>query len=73
MFLLGLLLARVESPGSKYQSFVYMALFAHCVFLVRADIFCWLTFFVFYIILDWLLRVHINTGETEEVVSEETS
>lgn len=73
MFLLGLLLARVESPGSKYQSFVYMALFAHCVFLVRADIFCWLTFFVFYVILDWLLRVHINMGETEETVSEETS
>ena len=73
MFLLGLLLARVESPGSKYQSFVYMALFAHCVFLVRADIFCWLTFFVFYVILDWLLRIHINVGETENTVSEEIS
>ena len=73
MFLLGLLLARVESPGSKYQSFAYMALFAHCVFLVRADIFCWLTFFVFYVILDWLMRIHVNVEETEEPVSEETS
>lgn len=73
MFLLGLLLARVESPGSKYQSFAYMALFAHCVFLVRADIFCWLTFFVFYVILDWLMRIHVNVEEAEEPVSEETS
>ena len=73
MFLLGLLLARVESPGSKYQSFAYMALFAHCVFLVRADIFCWLTFFVFYVILDWLMRIHVNVEEVEEPVSEETS
>ena len=73
MFLLGLLLARAESPSSKYQYFVYMSLFAHCILLVRADIFCWLSFFVFYLILDWLMRIHVNGEETEETVSEETS
>lgn len=73
MFLLGVLLARVESPGSKYQYFIYMSLIAHCVLLVRADIFSWLTFFVFYVILDWLLRIYVNVGDTEESVSGETS
>ena len=61
MFLLGLLVARVEFPASKYALYAYMALFANCIYLVRADIFSWLTFFVFFLIFDWLMRIHIVT------------
>ena len=63
MFLLGMLVARVEIPKSKYQLYAYMALFANCIYLVRADIFSWLTFFVFFLIFDWLLRIHIVYDE----------
>ena len=63
MFLLGMLVARVEIPSSKYQLYAYMALFANCIYLVRADIFSWLTFFVFFLIFDWLLRIHIVYDE----------
>ena len=63
MFLLGMLVARVEIPNSKYQLYTYMALFANCIYLVRADIFSWLTFFVFFLIFDWLLRIHIVYDE----------
>lgn len=63
MFLLGMLVARVEIPSSKYQLYVYLALFANCIYLVRADIFSWLTFFVFFLIFDWLLRIHIVYDE----------
>ena len=63
MFLLGMLVARVEIPNSKYQLYAYMALFANCIYLVRADIFSWLTFFVFFLIFDWLLRIHIVYDE----------
>ena len=73
MFLLGLLLTLVEFPKSKYQFFLYLSLFANCVFLVRADILSWLTFFVFFVIFDWLMRIHVNVDETEKVVSDKTS
>ncbi len=63
MFVLGLILARVEFPKTKYQYFVYLSLFANSVFLVRADIFSWIAYFVFFVLLDWLLRVHVNVGE----------
>ena len=61
MFLLGYFVARVEFPTSKYALFAYMALFANSIYLVRADIFSWLTFFVFFLIFDWLMRIHIVT------------
>ena len=73
MFLLGLLLARVESPKSKYQFFIYLSLFANCVFLVRADVFSWLNIFVFLFILDWLLRIRINVSDADGKVGEQTS
>ena len=73
MFLLGLLLTWVEYPKSKYQYFIYLSLFANCVFLVRADIFNWLNFFVFYAIFDWLMRIHVNVDDSEEVVSDKSS
>lgn len=73
MFLLGLLLAWVEFPKSKYQFFIYLSLFANCVFLVRADIFSWLNIFVFLFIIDWLLRVYVNTGDSDEKVGDQTS
>lgn len=60
MFLLGFLVARVEIPTSKYAFYAYMALFANCIYLVRADIFSWLTFFVFFLIFDWLMRIHVT-------------
>lgn len=65
MALLGFLVARVEIPASKYAFYAYMALFANCIFLVRADIFSWLTFFVFFLIFDWLMRIHVTYDETE--------
>ena len=65
MFLLGFLVARVEIPTSKYAFYAYMALFANCIYLVRADIFSWLTFFVFFLIFDWLMRIHVTYDETE--------
>ena len=64
MFLLGLLVARVEISMSKYALYAYMALFANCIYLVRADIFSWLTFFVFFLIFDWLMRIHVTYAET---------
>ena len=60
MFLLGVFISWVEFPKSKYQFYAYLAVFADCIFLVRADIFCWLTFFVFFVIFDWIMRIHIN-------------
>lgn len=68
LFLLGVLVAWVEFPRSKYQYFIYMALFANCIYLVRADIFSWLTYFVFFVIFDWLMRIHI--GSDAEPVSD---
>ena len=64
MFLLGLFVARVEISLSKYALYAYMALFANCIYLVRADIFSWLTFFVFFLIFDWLMRIHVTYAET---------
>lgn len=64
MFLLGFLVARVEISVSKYALYAYMALFANCIYLVRADIFSWLTFFVFFLIFDWLMRIHVIYAET---------
>ena len=62
MFLFGVLVARVESPTSKYLYFIYMSLFANSIYLVRASIFGWLTFFAFLVIFDWLIRIQfINT------------
>lgn len=63
MSLLGIFLARFEKPTSKYGTFVYLSFFANCIYIVRADIFCWLTFFVFFTIFDWLLRIHIAYDE----------
>ena len=63
MFLLGFVVTRLEHPSSKFRLFAYMALFANCIYLVRADIFSWLTFFVFFLIFDWLLRIHIVYDE----------
>lgn len=60
MFLLGAFISWVEFPKSKYQMYAYLAIFADCIFLVRADIFVWLTFFVFFVIFDWIMRIHIN-------------
>lgn len=65
MFLLGYLVARVEIPASKYTFYAYMALFANCIYLVRADIFSWITFFVFFLIFDWMMRIHVTYDETE--------
>ena len=65
MFLLGFLVARVEISASKYAFYAYMALFANCIYLVRADIFSWLTFFVFFLIFDWMMRIHVTYDETE--------
>lgn len=73
MFLLGMVLARGESPKSKYQFFIYLSLFANCMFLVRADIFSWLNIFVFLFIFDWLLRIHVNVEEADEKMSEQNS
>lgn len=73
MFLLGWLLTWVEFPRSKYQYFIYLSLFANCVFLVRADIFSWITFFVFFFILDWLLRIRVDMDEKEQTECEQTS
>ena len=64
MFLLGLFISWVEVPKSKYQMYAYLAIFADCIFLVRADVFVWLTFFVFFVIFDWLIRIHINYAHT---------
>lgn len=63
MFLLGLVVTRLEHPSSKYRMFAYMSLFANCIYLVRADIFSWITFFVFFLFFDWLLRIHIVYDE----------
>jgi hypothetical protein len=63
MFLLGILVAMVEFPETKYQFYVALALFAECIFLVRADIFTWITFFVFFLIFDWIMRIHIHYAE----------
>ena len=63
MFLLGMFISWVEFPKSKYQMFAYLAIFADCIFLVRADIFVWLTFFVFFVIFDWIMRIHINYAD----------
>ena len=65
MALLGFLVARVEIPASKYAFYAYMALFANSIYLVRADIFSWLTFFVFFLIFDWMMRIHVTYDETE--------
>ena len=67
MFLLGILVTRVETPATKYQYFLYMALFANSIYLVRASIFGWLTFFAFLVIFDWFIRIeflnsHANTS-----------
>ena len=70
MFLLGFLMTRMESPKSKYQYFIYLSLFANCVFLVRADIFSWLNIFVFLFIFDWLLRIRVNVSGIGEKASE---
>ena len=64
MSLLGIFLARFEKPTSKYGTFVYLSFFANCIYMVRADIFCWLTFFVIFVIFDWLLRIHIAYEKT---------
>ena len=64
MFLLGAFISWVEFPKSKYQFYAYLAIFADCIFLVRADIFCWLTFFVFFVIFDWIMRIYINYADT---------
>ena len=40
-----------------------MALFANGIYLVRADIFSWITFLVFFVIFDWILRLHISVDE----------
>ena len=45
--------------------FVLMALLGFLVARVRADIFSWLTFFVFFLIFDWLMRIHVTYDETE--------
>ena len=70
MFLLGILLTKVEFPKSKYQYFIFLSLFANCIFLVRADIFSWINHFVFFVIFDWLMRIHVNVSqEVEDQIS----
>ena len=63
LFILGGIVAKVEVPRSRYQFFILMALFANGIYLVRADIFSWITFLVFFVIFDWILRLHISVDE----------
>ena len=63
LFILGGIVAKVEVPRSRYQFFILMALFANGIYLVRADIFSWITFLVFFMIFDWILRLHISVDE----------
>ena len=65
MFLFGVLVARVESPTSKYLYFIYMSLFANSIYLVRASIFGWLTFFAFLVIFDWLIRIQLINSHAD--------
>ncbi|MCM1030084.1 MAG: O-antigen polysaccharide polymerase Wzy family protein [Oscillibacter sp.] len=56
MFLLGLLVSRVENCNSKYRIFAYCSLMANCIYIPRASIFAFLDMFVMLIYLDLLLR-----------------
>jgi len=60
MSLLGFMVSHFEKPVSKYGAFVYLSFFANCIYMVRGDIFCWLTFFVYFVIFDWLMRLRIQ-------------
>jgi hypothetical protein len=73
MFLLGILITRLEFPHTKYQFYLYLSFFANCAFIVRSDMFCWLNLFVFFVIFDWLLRIHVNVDETEDALNEQTT
>lgn len=73
MFLLGTLITRLEFPHTKYQFYLYLSFFANCAFIVRSDMFCWLNLFVFFVIFDWLLRIHVNVDEPEDALNEQTT
>jgi oligosaccharide repeat unit polymerase len=68
MSLLGCIVTHFEKPISKYGAFIYLSFFANCIYMVRGDIFCWLTFFVYFVIFDWLMRLRIQVG-TEQTPS----
>lgn len=70
MSLLGYMVTHFEKPISKYGAFLYLSFFANCIYMVRGDIFCWLTFFVYFVIFDWLMRLRIqNASEPAPPVS----